>query len=344
MTSNVTLKRIDEVPPELLTIESSTQISTLFDQPTLLSLRGKKDNPLFVSVLLHGNEDTGFLAIQKLLKKYQDHELPRSLVVFFGNIEASKQGLRRLDGQPDYNRVWPGTEHEACAETELMQEVVDSVAALEPFASIDIHNNTGKNPHYGCINRLEGPFMQLAALFSRTVVFFETPKGVQAMAMADHCPSITIECGQPHLPHGIEHAADFVDTVLHLDDLHSTFVDAKDIDIYQTVARVKVPESVSFSFSDSSADILFHKELDKMNFSELSGETVFGEIRTSGDVGVLALDDHERDISRDFFINRDHQLILTQSLMPAMLTLDEKIIRQDCLCYLMKRLDHPRIS
>ena len=26
-------------------------------------------------------------------------------------------------------------------------------------------------------------------------------------------------------------------------------------------------------------------------------------------------------------------------MMPAMLTLDENIIRQDCLCYLMERMD-----
>ena len=220
-----------------------------------------------------------------------------------------------------------------------MQQVVTIVAEQQPFASIDIHNNTGKNPHYGCINRLEPQYFQLAALFSRTVVFFETPKGVQSMAMAEHCPSITLECGQPHQPHGIEHAADYVETVLHLENLDTHGVAAKDIDIYQTVALVKVPEQYTFSFSDPTADILFRPELDKMNFSELNGETVFAT--TPNNANLLALDDHEQDVSDDYFVVRNQQIILTKALMPAMLTLDEKIIRQDCLCYLMKRLKLP---
>ena len=36
-----------------------------------------------------------------------------------------------------------------------MREVVDIVDSQAPFASIDIHNNTGNNPHYACLNRLD---------------------------------------------------------------------------------------------------------------------------------------------------------------------------------------------
>ncbi len=161
------------------------------------------------------------------------------------------------------------------------------------------------------------------------------------MAMAEHCPSITLECGQPHQPHGIEHAADYVETVLHLENLNAHGVTAKDIDIYQTVALVKVPEQYTFSFSDPTADIVFRAELDKMNFSELHGETVFAT--THNHANLLALDDHEQDVSDEYFVVRDQKIILTKALMPAMLTLDEKIIRQDCLCYLMKRLKLPPV-
>ncbi len=332
------LNQIHDLPEALLEIKNSTDIHTVFDQPTLLFVEGKHKHPLFVSILLHANEDTGFLAIQQLLRKYSQphHQLPRSMIIFFGNIEASKKGLRRLKGQPDYNRVWPGGDHPECEETRLMQNVVDVVAQHKPFASIDIHNNTGKNPHYGCINRLEPRFFKLAALFSRTVVFFETPKGVQSMAMAEYCPSITLECGQPHQPHGIKHAADYVETVLHLDDLDSHPVESKDIDIYQTVARVIVPRETTFSFTRQDVDIHFHPELEKLNFSELSGETVFAETRNNAN--LQALDEHEQDITDELFEVKNHQIILKKPLMPAMLTLDENIIRQDCLCYLMKRL------
>jgi succinylglutamate desuccinylase len=78
--------------------------------PALIHLPGRRIPPLFVSVLLHGNEDTGWLAAQSVLKKYATVELPRALSLFIGNVEAARTGLRRLDGQPDYNRVWPGSE------------------------------------------------------------------------------------------------------------------------------------------------------------------------------------------------------------------------------------------
>ena len=99
------LNQITHIPLALLKIDSCTKIQQVFDQPTLMHLKGKDLRPLFISVLLHANEDTGFFAVQKLLKKYQERELPRSISIFFGNIAAAPEGLRRLNGQPDYNRV-----------------------------------------------------------------------------------------------------------------------------------------------------------------------------------------------------------------------------------------------
>lgn len=337
----LTLKQIDSIPQGLLELESIKEIDQILSQPTLLHLEGKEKQPLFVSVLLHANEDTGFFAIQRLLRKYQHHELPRSVSIFFGNIKATRDGVRRLAGQPDYNRVWPGTEHPECEETRIMQAVVDEMAKRQPFASIDVHNNTGKNPHYGCINTLAPEFLHLSALFSRTVVFFETPKGVQSMAMAALCPAVTIECGQPHQPYSVEHATDYLDTVLHLSQINADPVNPHDVDVFQTVALVKVPKEVSFSFTDTEVDILFDQQLDKMNFSELTGQTVFASVKKGSQVNLEAWDDHEQNVSDDYFVNNGKNIVLTKAVMPAMLTLVEEIIRQDCLCYLMKRLALP---
>lgn len=335
----LTLNQIDEIPSGLLDIESSRDLHKFLDQPTLLNLKGTIEQPLFLSVLLHANEDTGFLAIQQLLRRYENKVLPRSLIIFFGNVKAAKQGVRRLDGQPDYNRTWPGTEMADCPETRLMQEVVDTIAARKPFASIDVHNNTGKNPHYGCINVLTNEFLHLAQMFSRTVIYFETPKGTQSMAMSKICPAITLECGKPHLPHGVEHATDYIETVMHLEQLPDSPISNYDIDIYQTVARVTVGEDLSYSFTDKSSDILFDQGLDKMNFSKLGANTIFAYTQKASQVNLTAWNDSEEDVSGDYFMNENDQVKLIKPLMPAMLTLDEKIIRQDCLCYLMEELD-----
>lgn len=331
------LTELESLPEGFFALTSPRELHTLLPNPTLLHLEGRREPRLFISVLLHGNEDTGFFAIQQLLRKYQQQPLPRSLSVFFGNIEAATFGMRRLEGQPDYNRVWPSTELEECEETRLMQQVTDIMAGKGLFASIDVHNNTGKNPHYGCINVLDNRALQLARLFSKIVVYFETPRGVQSMAMANYCPAVTVECGKPGVAHGVEHVLEFLDAALHLQELPDHPLPAHDINLYQTVARVTLPDNHSFSFSNLATDIHLLPALDRYNFSELPAGTEFAST-THPTARLHAWDDENVEVGEHFF-TRDHGSIqLRQALMPAMLTLDETIIRQDCLCYLMKRL------
>jgi hypothetical protein len=334
----IPLLEYDHVPEGLLEIEDAKKLHTVFPHPALLRLEGARKEALFVTVLLHGNEDTGLFAIQKLLRKYRGRPLPRSMVVFFGNVYAAKEGLRRLDGQPDYNRVWPGGESQESPEADLMRRVVERVTARPLFASIDIHNNTGKNPHYGCINRLEPDFLYLASLFSRIVVYFETPKGVQSLAMARHCPAITVECGKPRLPQGIAHAAEFVDAVLHLGAFPHREVHTGEVEVYHTVARVTIPERYSFAFGEGDADILLPEELEEENFRELPAGAPFGRVKPGSGARFEVLDDEGKERFYDFFTLEEGEIRLARPMMPAMITKDAKVIRQDCLCYLMERL------
>jgi len=86
----------------------SDQLHYVLAGPTLLHFAGRREPPLLVSVLLHGNESTGWSAARRLLQKYHDQELPRSLSVLTGNVPAARYGKRHLAEQPDYNRVWCG--------------------------------------------------------------------------------------------------------------------------------------------------------------------------------------------------------------------------------------------
>ncbi|WP_456451400.1 M14 family metallopeptidase [Hydrogenimonas sp.] len=335
----IPLLEFDAVPEGLLEVTDARKLHEVLPHPTLLTLEGVRKEALFVTVLLHGNEDTGLFAIQKILRKYAERPLPRSLVIFFGNVYAAKEGLRRLENQPDYNRVWPGGEAKKSPEADLIRRVVEKVTARPLFASVDIHNNTGKNPHYGCINRLEPDFLYLASLFSRIVVYFETPKGVQSLAMAEHCPAITVECGKPHEPHGIEHAARFVDAVLHLSAFPHRRVHTGEVDVYHTVARVTIPKRYTFGFGDPEADIDLPEELEEENFRELAAGAHFGTVKEGSDARFEVFDDEGRERFVDFFTLQNRRILLARPLMPAMITKDLRIIRQDCLCYLMERLE-----
>ena len=118
------LRQYEELPKGLLEV-MPTQLSEVLGGPSLIHLPGRREQPLFLSVLLHGNETTGVVALQALLARYQHKVLPRAMSIFIGNVESAQDGLRRLAGQPDYNRVWPGSEHPDSPEKRMMAEIVD---------------------------------------------------------------------------------------------------------------------------------------------------------------------------------------------------------------------------
>lgn len=329
--------QLDYLPDGLLDARPETLLSIL-QEPTLINLPGKNAAPLFVSVLLHGNEPTGLMAVQALLKKYENQQLTRSLSLFFGNITAASQNLRRLDGQPDYNRIWPGTEEPDCAEAEMAKEIVSLMKKRNVFASVDIHNNTGLNPHYACVNRLDNQFLQLASLFGRLVVYFIRPKGVQSMAFAEICPAVTLECGRPGQQHGVDHAFRYLDSCLHMTELPRHQILPQNIDLFHTVAQVRIEDEVNFSFNQVDTDFLLNLDIELMNFTEIYPGTVFGVSQNKAQMPLIARDEHGNIVTDEFFSIRNGKVQVNRATMPSMLTLDERVIKQDCLCYLMERI------
>jgi succinylglutamate desuccinylase len=344
-TARASLRELDQLPEGLLE-RDSTELAAVLGGPTLIHLDGERAPPLFVSVLMHGNEPVGWEAVRELLLAYRRGaggrcRLPRAMSLFIGNVEAATQRQRRLPGQPDFNRVWPGSELSPTPEHALMAEVVARMTERGCFASVDLHNNTGCNPHYACVNVIDSRFLHLATLFSRTVVYFIRPTGVQSQAMAHLCPAVTLECGKVGEQHGVEHARDYLDACLRLAQLPDHPVPAHDIDLFHTVAQVKVPPDLQFCFAPCDADLMLNPELERFNFRELSAGTAFGRIASASSAVVDCRDEHGRDVTARYFTVADGELRLRQPVMPSMLTSDTRIIRQDCLCYLMERYnDH----
>jgi hypothetical protein len=331
------LRELNHLPEGILDLDARDLIDCL-DGPSLIHLDGAQAAPLFVSVLMHGNETVGWESVRQLLARYDGgRDLPRAMSLFVGNITAAAKGLRRLPGQPDYNRVWPGSESSGSPEHGMMQRVVDIMRSRSPFASIDVHNNTGINPHYACVNRLESRYLHLASLFGRIMVYFLRPKGVASMAMAQLCPSVTLECGKVGQLHGVEHALDYLDACLHLSEIPGHHLPPHDVDLFHTVAQVKVPEEVSIGFTQGDTDICFLAELDHMNFRELPAGFELGSVNGVPRFPLEARDERGMDVSSRYFSVEEGRLYLRKSVMPSMLTRDEAVIRQDCLCYLMER-------
>lgn len=331
------LNRLDTLPAGFLDTPA-TGLHRLLPGPTLVRVPGEAPEALFVSVLQHGNEHTGVEAIQRLLADYGARPLPRPLWLFIGNPGAARHGHRRLDDQPDLNRCWPGTELPASAETRMLDEVVEILRGEPLFASLDIHNTTGESPHYAGVNILDDRCLQLARLFTRTVVYFTRPRGAQAQALLGLCPAVTLECGHVGDRSAAAHVHDFLERCLRLEALPAEPPPPGEIDLFQSVALVQVPHGIRFRFgSGADADLVLDPELDRLNFVELEPGTALGEVR-GGAWPVRALDPTGHEVTSTFFEVSDGRLRLRRRVMPSLLSRDPRIVRQDCLCHLMERM------
>ena len=320
---------------------STANIRTLFPNPTLIQLDGKDPSFLFISILLHGNEYTGLKVMQQVLARHAE-DLPRSVLLFIGNVRAAEMNRRFLPGQVDYNRCWPGTDQEPSPTSQMMQRVVEIAHGLPLFAAIDIHNNTGKNPHYACIADPTLENQNLAARFNRIGMVFRE-RGVCTMAFNGICPAATLECGLPGDPKGIDHACRFLEDMLTLDELPHTKPTRHALHLVESHLTLNIPEHVSFEFDPAAdADLRFENDIEERNFTLIDPHQVFGYTRVARPISITDPDGH--DVTDDIMRVEEGKIYLNNTLMPAMLTRDKLVVRQDCLCHLLQDYLHHEIE
>ena len=79
------------------------------------------------------------------------------------------------------------------------------------------------------------------------------------------------------------------------------------------------------------------KDIESLNFCRIEPGTIFGV--TNHPMPIEVIDEDGQNVAERYFHVEDGALRLRSLATPAMLTLDQRIIRQDCLCYLMEHLD-----
>lgn len=314
-------------------------LGTLLPGPSLIHIEGKKEPPLFVSVLLHGNETSGFLAVQQMLKPFAvgKKKPARSIFLFIGNVAASVKNRRRFASEPDYNRIWSGGE---LPEQRMAQRLLELMKRNGVFACIDIHNNTGKNPHYGCINRITPEFVNLALLFSPTIVYFTEPHEVISKAFSRFCPSVTVECGLSGKEEGTRHLVLFLEQCLGMETIPVTPPE-QPCSLYHTTAKISLRKDVAFSFGkpEEKNGITLVDNLDSLNFRQLEPRTRLGSTVLEEN-GIVVTNNSGHDVTGRYLDFRNGKILTARRFTPSMFTKNKTVIRQDCLGYIMEHY-HP---
>jgi succinylglutamate desuccinylase len=331
----ISFKKHRGLPDQVRTIALSA-ITSVVPEPTVFYLEGRRKEPLFVSTLLHGNEPSGFLGLQAILRRYEHRELPRSLIILIGNVEAARASCRMLPGQPDFNRIWkqhPSTLGQAAG------QLLEELRSTRLFAAVDIHDNTGTNPPYACVSKLETPDLQMAALFNHIAVYFTCPDSTLSVNLAAFCPAVTIECGQAGSAEGAERAAAFIDALMHLDHFPSRPPADNDLTLFRTVARMKVRPDLAIETGTGFAagKFVLPPELDHLNFTRLEQGTLLG---FAGDEQSLSIECAPGvdwcDSRRSCLRFSDNRWTVGRAFVPSMLTMSPSAIHDDCLGYIME--------
>jgi hypothetical protein len=289
--------------------------------------------------MIHGNEPTGLLVIQELIKRYGTREWPRETYIFIGNVWAAKENKRRLDHQPDFNRIWKNGE---LAENKMAMAIMDAVKPKSLFAAIDIHNNTGRNPHYAIVHEFEQDQLNLAALFSPTCLYFSEPDYTCSEAFGHFCPAVTIEAGLPGNSAGNAHALEFVTTVLNCDVLPQTPVAQLELNVLSSLGTILLEPGSEVGIKPEEGDICFEPDFDLMNFKLVPAGTVFGFYR--GDHRLKFFDDFGKDKTNDFFCHESGKILTRVVMVPTMLKTDKHVLKANCVGYAMQPMDLQRPS
>ena len=328
---------LDQLPEGILAVEAN-QLHEYVANHTLVKIQGKVERPLFISILQHGDETTGWDAIKALLLNHQCKP-PRTIYLYFGNVVAAAQNLRQLDGQPDFNRCWPGLHNKQDEVSLNMAQVTEMMKKIKPFASIDIHNNSGRNPHYAGINSMQAEYINLASLFADTIIYFTSPDGIQSGAFAPFCPAVTIECGMSGTADGIEQTHTFLENLVRLHSLETVPGVAEGQHVLNVFSTVKVKPDVSLGIENSNngdVDFLLKDDLDYLNFHATESGTVFGHVsHPEMPMPLVVTDQTGHDITDHFFEKHGQEIRTKQAVMPAMITESIRVIKLDCLCYFM---------
>lgn len=325
------LDNLDTFPEDLYHVDLK-DLPKVLPHTTLIKLDGERGDPLFVSCLIHGNESSGFYTIRNVMQKYArgKKRLPRPMYLLFGNIDAVVANERYLDHQLDYNRIWQAGNRE---EHNLAEAIKAEVNFASCLASIDLHNNSGRNPCYSCVARLEERQFNFTARFSQIIVHFDKPDTTLTAMASQFIPAATFELGLPGDPYGIHKGSKFIEHCLESDSVSND--SGRPYRVYESEGLIILDDDLKFAFPGSETkdtEIIFRDDLDVFNFQKVPKGTEFGTV-VAGSKDIL-----DKISGPKIFEINGNKLITSVDTIPAMLTADPKIARQDCLGYAMSEL------
>ncbi len=334
----------DGLPDRLLELDDLELLEEL-ERPTLIRVPGSGEQaPRGVATLLHGDEDTGYRAVMRILRRRP--ELRGDMYVVVGNVRAALAdgGFRHrfLDDQEDFNRIWgrePTTRLRLAA-----QGILGELREAKIASMVDIHNNSGTNPFYAIVTRLDRESLTLATTFTTTVLHWDLGVGTLMEALDDLCPAIAVECGMAGRQDSLSFAVDGLRRHLAAAPPADDPAD-RDFDLLGDLRKVVVRPEVRFRFGGAlgeDVDFVVEQDADAHNFRPVPAGHVLGRV-PSREACPLVVEgpDGQEVTERYVAVEEDGEVVTTRPFTPVMMTRTAEAARKDCLFYIATEKDPP---
>lgn len=323
---------LTELPYNFYNITQKNILET-FQDPTMITLKGKSKKTVIISTILHGNETSGMEILKSFFKQNTPTSLEKNVILFLGNPRAYSLNKRQLENQLDYNRIW---KYGHSFEHMIAKEALSYFKKFDLEACIDFHNNTGKNPIYACVNRKKESFLRLAQKFSDKVVYFTEPASALSNIMGDYCPSVTVEGGLSGFELGINQGIRLMEEVINGNSWQKDSITIENV--HQSFGTILVHPHCQIDFDGqltNSNDISIIKDFDDLNFKEVEKDYYLGLIKDPSKIKII--NKYGVNITKDFLKFDKQKIFCNQKFTASMFTRNIDVAKSDCLGYLMKK-------
>lgn len=334
------LKLLDAPVPGSIPEDPLAFLASL-DRPTAWRVPGRdRSRVRVVTTLLHGNEPSGFLAMQDWFRRGTRPAV--DAVCVLANVEAARTHPvfthRSAPGRRDLNRCFLGPWGDP--EGELARAILDLVGDCGPEALLDLHNNTGRNPPYAVGVEPTPHALELTAMFGEAFVWSHLTLGALFEAVRD-CPALTVEVGKSGDADADRVARLGMSRFLETDPLFGT-ISSPRLRVLKMPMRARIlPERrlVMAQRRDPHADFTMPDDLDRHNFETIPAGSRIGWVRGEG-CPLQLVDEDGNDLAADFFSRRGDELIARRPFIPIMVTVDAAIAASDCAFYVVQDVSH----
>lgn len=290
-----------------------------------------------ISVLVHGNEPSGFFAAFNFLK--HNIQPKTNLAFIISSIRAAKTEPqfthRFVPGEYDLNRRFGIAKcHDRV--TELAQYITQYIRSKNPSMVVDLHNTSGSGPAFAVSVSDHPEIKQLASIFTSEMVITQLIVG-SLMEQNFNCPVVTIECGGANDQASHQMAFEGLVRFTQTEKLEQNNKLA--LQIFKHPARVKAHQGIALHFgtaNNDDFDIVLLESIEQFNYRTIQAGTSLGWINRSLTDCIEVINDHGDNIVEELFKLEQGQLICQNALRVFMATARADIALSDCLFYVVE--------